>query len=105
MTPEPGSKVKASTTIDVTVSSGQVSVPDVTGQSLQAARALLDSEGLQVNAVPRDCEITGGALPIVEQSLVGSQPQRSEIDIVYCTGSNDSGGDDSNNDDDDNNDS
>jgi beta-lactam-binding protein with PASTA domain len=101
--PEAGAKVKPGQKIDLTVSSGKVKVPDVTGQPLQAARSLLDGLGLEVNAVPRDCEITDEGLPIVEQSAAGSQDQGSSVDIVYCTGSDGQpapGGDDDDDDDD-----
>ena len=89
MDPAAGTMAAPGTRVSVTVSSGKVAVPDVTGQTLQAARALLTGLNLQVTPVPRDCETTGPGLPIVAQSIVGNQPQGSNVDIVYCTGGTD----------------
>lgn len=86
VTPAPGSKVAKGSTVQVTVSSGEVSVPDIKGQSLQAARTLLDGLGLYIVAQPRNCPITGEGLPVIEQSVLGKTPQRSEVTIAYCAG-------------------
>ena len=84
--PETGKELTKGSSVKVQVASGMVTIPDVKGQSLQAARNLLGSLGLIVTPVPRACEVTDPSLPIVEQSLVGKQPQGSEVNIVYCTG-------------------
>ena len=84
--PAGGEMVGPGARVNLTVSSGTVNVPDVSGQSLQAARTLLDGLGLVVTPVPRECEVTGEGLPIVEQSAVGTMAQNSEVQIVYCTG-------------------
>ncbi len=87
MDPAGGQSVPSGSTISVTVSSGKVSVPDVKGQSLQAARSLLDGLGLNVIPTPRSCQLSGEGLPIIEQSALGDVEQRSDIEIVYCSGS------------------
>lgn len=83
--PEPGAKLKPGDSVDVTVSTGLVNVPDVGGQALEVARSLLDGL-VSVNPVPRDDCAQSPGFPVVEQSLVGQQPQSSDVTIAYCTG-------------------
>lgn len=86
VSPEPGTKINKSGSVKVTVSSGEVTVPDLKGQSLQAARTMLDGLGLIMVPQPRTCEITGSGLPVIEQSAVGKTPQRAEVTVAYCAG-------------------
>ncbi len=83
--PEPGSKLKRGDAVDVTISTGLVNVPDVSGQALEVARSLLDGL-VSVNPVPRDDCTQAPGFPVVEQSLVGQQPQNSNVTIAYCSG-------------------
>lgn len=85
VSPEPGAKLKRGDAIDVTISTGLVSVPDVSGQALEVARSLLDGL-VSVNPVPRDDCTQSPGYPVVEQSVVGQQPQNSEVTIAYCSG-------------------
>lgn len=85
VSPEPGSTLKPGDSIDVTVSTGLVNVPDVSGQALEVARSLLNGL-VSVNPVPRDSCTQSSGYPVIEQSLVGQQPQGSEVVIAYCTG-------------------
>lgn len=89
--PAAGERVAKGEAIAVAISSGQVTVPDVKGQSLQAARSLLDGLGLKITPQPRSCEITSEGLPVIEQSLLGKVEQRSEIVLVYCAGATQQG--------------
>lgn len=83
--PEPGSALKPGDAIDVTISTGLVNVPDVNGQALEVARSLLNGL-VSVKPMPRDNCAQATGYPVIEQSLVGQQPQNSEVVISYCTG-------------------
>jgi len=71
------------TTVDIVVSTGQVSIPDVTGKPMAEATKTLSGSGygLTVKADP-DESCAGGN--VTAQSLVGKQPQRSTITLRYC---------------------
>lgn len=84
-TPEPGQPLHRGGTIDVVVANGKVIIPDVQGQALEAARAMLDPLASVVPVPRADCPKDTG-FPVVEQSLIGQQPQGSQINITYCTG-------------------
>ncbi len=85
VTPDPGTALKRGDTIDVTISTGLVNVPDVSGQALEVARSLLNGL-VSVNPVPRDDCAHSAGFPVIEQSVVGQQPQGSEVTIAYCSG-------------------
>ena len=55
--PKAGTKISRGQTVDITVSKGKqshkVSVPDVTGSSLQAAKATLQGRGLKVGSISK----------------------------------------------------
>jgi serine/threonine-protein kinase len=73
--------------IDMIVSTGLVSVPDVSGQALDVASTTLQALALQVK-VDGDpgCKTVAGN-PVSSQSIAaGDAAQRSEIAIRYCTG-------------------
>lgn len=85
VSPEPGNPLTRGQAVDVTVSSGKVVIPDVTGQALEVARSMLDGMA-SVKPVPRDdCERVSG-FPVTEQSLIGQQAQGVEITLAYCSG-------------------
>lgn len=85
-TPEAGAKLGSGDSVDLNVSSGNVAVPDVLGQSMEAARSLVEAQRLSVRLIPRtDCAQEPN-LPVIEQSLVGAAPQASEVDLSYCAG-------------------
>lgn len=79
---EPGSKV------NVYVSSGNVSLPDVRGQSLADAETQLTDLGLTpVRQELPTCEAQDGS-PVVNMSVApGPVAQGSEVSLSYCTGS------------------
>lgn len=82
--PEVGTKVRVKSMVNLTVSSGLIAIPDVRGQTLPEARQNLETLALRVNPIGRRCA-GYGSLKVVEQSIVGTQPQRSTVDLVYCT--------------------
>ncbi|MBC9955298.1 Stk1 family PASTA domain-containing Ser/Thr kinase [Leucobacter sp. cx-42] len=88
--PEPKTELRSGSTVDITVSSGLVEIPDLTGQSLEVARSLTSSLNVKLQLRPLStadtgCEV-GESLPIMEQSLIGRQPQGSALELTYCTG-------------------
>ncbi|WP_104191798.1 Stk1 family PASTA domain-containing Ser/Thr kinase [Cryobacterium sp. Y82] len=78
----------AGVTVNYTVSSGLVTLGDLTGQSLVAAIDLVSNESLTPLSEPDyTCAQESGS-PIKAQSLApGDIAQRSEITLTYCAGS------------------
>src|SRR5690606_15781220 len=86
VSPEPGTRLDSGATIEVTVSSGKVSIPDVMNQPLEVARNFLEGLGLDATyTAVSSCPQQPG-FPVSAQSIVGQQPQRSKIEISYCSG-------------------
>lgn len=86
VSPEPGTPLPRGRAVDVIVSSGMVTVPDVAGQSIQAATAMLEGLRLVTNVKPNPGCPQQPGVPVVQQSIVGQQPQGSTIEIQYCAG-------------------
>lgn len=88
-TPEAGASVEAGSTVDFRISSGKVTLPDLTGQTLTAASSYLAAENLQLTAVPKpdpSCKSQPGS-PVTQQSMApGDVPQHSSIELTYCAG-------------------
>ncbi|WP_022892359.1 Stk1 family PASTA domain-containing Ser/Thr kinase [Agromyces subbeticus] len=88
-TPEAGASVEAGSTVDFRISSGKVTLPDLTGQTLTAASSYLAAENLQLTAVPKPdpaCKSQPGS-PVTQQSMApGDVPQHSSIELTYCAG-------------------
>ncbi|WP_104163722.1 Stk1 family PASTA domain-containing Ser/Thr kinase [Cryobacterium sp. N22] len=87
--PAPEEKTPVGSTVDFTVSSGLVTMPNVVGQALTAATALLqaDKTQLELDLEPDyTCDSVDGS-PVTEQSLPpGDVPQKSEVVLTYCAG-------------------
>ena len=83
--PAAASSEFAGDTINYIVSSGLVTLGDLTGQSLVAAIDLVSAEGLTPSSkADYTCDQQSGS-PIKAQSLApGDVPQRSEITLHYC---------------------
>ncbi|MFT2817386.1 Stk1 family PASTA domain-containing Ser/Thr kinase [Leifsonia sp. A12D58] len=79
----------AGSTVNFVISSGLVSLSDLTGQSLNAAIDLLSSSNLQLEADPQadySCDEKPGS-PIIKQSPApGDVPQKSVVTLFYCGG-------------------
>ncbi|KZX22506.1 Stk1 family PASTA domain-containing Ser/Thr kinase [Rathayibacter tanaceti] len=88
--PAAGQQVAPGTPIDLVVSSGQVTLPDLVGTSLSSALATLASEKLQLVGVEvpdESCDATRANPPITTQSRApGDVPQGSTIQLGYCAG-------------------
>lgn len=88
-TPEGGASAEAGSTVDFRISSGLVTLTDLTGQTLAAASSYLAAENLQLNPIPKPdpaCPSQPGS-PVTQQSLApGDVPQRSDVELTYCAG-------------------
>jgi serine/threonine protein kinase len=82
------SAAKTGVTVNLTVSSGLVTVPNVVNQSLSAATDLLNAVLLKPIPLRDDsCPAEPGTPMITKQSVpVGDAPQQSEVTITYCGG-------------------
>ena len=80
---------KTGVTVNFTVSSGLVTLPDLVGQSLVAASDLLGGAEVQLVPMPTPdpgCPSKPGS-PVTKQSLPpGDVPQKSEVALTYCSG-------------------
>lgn len=88
--PAKGEKLRSGSTVDVEISTGKVDIPDVIGQPLSIAQNLIDGRGLKLSLIPQTVAangcLFGENFPIRHQSLVGSSPQGSELELTYCAG-------------------
>ncbi|GAB2528620.1 Stk1 family PASTA domain-containing Ser/Thr kinase [Paramicrobacterium agarici] len=94
--PEIGEEVAEGTTIDIVISDGMVTVPDMTGKALDTARQELEGEkyALTVIDVADSSCVAQDGNPVTEQSIgPGEVPQHSTIELTYCSGSAEEGGD------------
>ncbi|WP_194421091.1 Stk1 family PASTA domain-containing Ser/Thr kinase [Microbacterium abyssi] len=82
-----GDEVAPKTAVDLVVASGRVTLPDVTGWTVDAATAKLEELGL--TAVPvesADCTATNPATVASMSAAPGDVAVHSEVEIRYCTG-------------------
>lgn len=88
--PEVGTELESGDGIEITVSSGKVDVPDVMHSPQEVARSQLADLGLEISFIASSTEETGCVVqpgyPVIAQSIVGSQPQGSTIELSYCAG-------------------
>jgi len=78
-----GRLIRQGDTVNLVVSNGLVNIPDVTGQAIAAASSALQALQLSLR-VDIDGGCGGGT--VARQSLVGEQPQKSEVTLTYCGG-------------------
>ncbi|GIT78427.1 putative serine/threonine-protein kinase PknB [Leifsonia sp. LS1] len=74
--------------VSLTISSGKVTLSDLTGQTIQAATGILSQLGLTANPKPdSSCPQDTGAPLVHSQSVApGDVPQGSTVDLTYCSG-------------------
>lgn len=85
--PNAGTTLASGESVDLVVSSGKVTIPDVIGQTMTAANLLLaDQLRLNVRPIADPSCLQQANLPIIWQSAVGQADQRSGVDIGYCSG-------------------
>ena len=85
-TPGSGTTVKPGKTVNLVVSTGMVTVPDVKGQTMAVARDVLSQLqlGVQMNGQTGCAPQTGA--PVTSQSAVGQQKQGITVTLTYCAG-------------------
>ncbi|WP_281887201.1 Stk1 family PASTA domain-containing Ser/Thr kinase [Agromyces rhizosphaerae] len=92
--PAGGTSVTVGATVNFRVSSGLVTLPDLTGQPLATASSLLRGTTLQLNPIPQpdsSCPAEPND-PVVQQSLApGDVPQKSDVTLRYCAGASNEG--------------
>ncbi len=82
--PESGTPLRAGDTVNLVISTGRVTVPDVRNLAIGEASSQLTAIGLQVS-VQGDDSCTGQT--VTAQSLPpGDQPQGSAVTLRYCSG-------------------
>lgn len=84
---DPESEVDPGTVVNLVVASGKVTLPDVTGWTLDAATQNLTDLGL--NPVPTEATDCPGTEPATVSSMSvapGDVPVGSTVDLRYCTG-------------------
>jgi serine/threonine-protein kinase len=85
--PAAGTQAFAGDTINISTSTGMVTVPDVTGQPIDVASDSLSSLLLQVKVETDPGCKAAPANPVSSQSIAaGDALQKSEITIRYCNG-------------------
>ena len=84
--PGAGTTVKPGKTVNLVVSTGMVTVPDVKGQTMAVARDVLSQLqlGVQMNGQTGCAPQTGA--PVTSQSAVGQQKQGITVILTYCAG-------------------
>ena len=84
--PVSGTTVKPGKTVNLVVSTGMVTVPDVKGQTMAVARDVLSQLqlGVQMNGQTGCAPQTGA--PVTSQSAVGQQKQGITVTLTYCAG-------------------
>jgi serine/threonine-protein kinase len=88
-TPAGGSQAHEGDTINFVVSNGQVTLPDLTGQTVQQARTTLQDPKLGLIPDPEpdpSCKTQTGAPVNHQDQAPGPVPQGSTIKFTYCTG-------------------
>lgn len=86
--PTPGTSASAGQLVALTVSDGQVTLPDVRGTALAEAKTVLEGPELQLRVRVQPTSGCGAAADLViGQSLApGAVPQLSEVVLTYCNG-------------------
>ena len=91
--PNATEKAPAGSTVDLLVSDGEIDIPSVVGDDIGSATSTLSGTDYQLDVEQRtDFSCTGGK--VTSQSLKGTKPQRSNVVLTYCAGSNNSNDDD-----------
>jgi serine/threonine protein kinase len=78
-----GKPIREGDTVNLVISNGLVNVPGVSGQPIAQANTALSALQLRIRVVV-DSGCSGGT--VASQSIIGEQPQKSEITLRYCGG-------------------
>ncbi len=87
--PAPGSKSSRGQSVDITVSKGpktkRVSVPDVTGASMETAKSTLSGKGLSAGSITRSPSTQAPGTVISQSPVAGSEiDEGSTVDLVLA---------------------
>ncbi len=86
--PAARTKVEPGSTINLVISTGEVTVPDVVGKFLTEATATLSGAQYGLVVIPegdQSCPTAEGQ-PVTFQSIVGTTAQHSQVTLRYCSG-------------------
>jgi serine/threonine-protein kinase len=89
LTPKSGANAHAGDLVNFTVSNGQVTLPDLTNQSVSVATSILEGNDLQLKADPQpdpSCKAQSDEIVSHQSQAPGPVPQGSTVTIQYCTG-------------------
>lgn len=85
-----GAEIPVGTAVNLDVATGQVTLDDVSGYTLDAATRELESDAMQLTVLTSEdpsCPATPGGPTVQSQSLTpGDVPIHSTITLFYCTG-------------------
>jgi serine/threonine-protein kinase len=79
-----GSSIAIGTTVNLTVSDGQVDLPDLTQQTREQAQTTLDRLQLTGDFQPVSCDPAQAGLVVGQQQAPGAVPQQSTVNLQYC---------------------
>ena len=78
-----GETIREGATVNLVVSNGLVSIPDVTGKTVAAANTELSALQLRITSTTvAGCPVG----QVASQSRLGEQPQKSEVSLGICVG-------------------
>src|SRR5690606_35290833 len=82
-----GAEVAPKTVVNLVVASGRVTLPDVTGWTVDAAVAKLEELGLNaIKTESADCPATSPATVSSMSAAPGDVGVHSDVELRYCTG-------------------
>ena len=88
--PASGATSKSGATISLVVSSGQVTIPDLTGKKIEEAAAILSASDILITpsiVADPSCKPGAGGVVVISQSVgPGDVPTGTPITLVYCAG-------------------
>jgi serine/threonine-protein kinase len=89
-TPVGGATLKTGSTVDLVISSGQVTIPDFTGMTVDAAAGILSGSDISITpSLQADtaCLVSERGIVVTSQSVApGDIPAGTPITLTYCAG-------------------
>jgi serine/threonine-protein kinase len=89
-TPVAGALAKTGASVSLVISSGQVTIPDLTGMTVDAAASLLGGSDIMITPslqADTSCRLGAGGVIVTSQSVApGDTPAGTAITLTYCAG-------------------
>jgi len=89
-TPAAGEMAKTGASVSLVISSGQVTIPDLTGMTVDAAANLLGGSDIMITPslqADTSCRVGAGGVIVTSQSVApGDTPAGTPITLTYCSG-------------------